>query len=246
MPKNSSLGEDVLVVVPTYNERDNVKEFAKQIRKHVPRADVLFVDDASPDGTADVVKELARTIPGLHLMQRTGKRGLGVSYQAGFLWGLERGYSKIVQMDADLSHDPADVPRLLMAVDSCDFALGSRYVAGGRIVGWPLRRWLLSRFANLFAKCLFGLHVRDVTAGFRCWRASVLTRMDVSSLRTDGYAFAIETTWRANQLGFQAKEVPVVFRERLRGISKMGLRAALQGLREVSCLILNHWGFSFA
>lgn len=230
-------GRGAVVVVPTYNEAANIGELAARLRHHLPAADLLVVDDASPDGTAALVAEMARARPGVHLLSRSGKQGLGAAYRAGFAWALDRGYQRIVQMDADLSHDPADVPALLTAADGCGVAIGSRFVRGGGIIGWPRRRWLLSRSANLYAQLLLRLPVRDLTGGFKCWRAELLAALEPDSLAAAGYVFQVETTWRALRLGFTAREVPIVFRERLRGASKMGPAVAFEGLFRLPALV---------
>jgi dolichol-phosphate mannosyltransferase len=222
-----------LVVVPTYNEADNLEELAARLRRAVPDAELLVVDDGSPDGTADLARTLGRRMGGVHVLARSGKQGLGAAYRAGFAWALERGHRRVVQMDADLSHDPADVPRLLARLADADLAIGSRYVRGGAIDGWPAGRWLLSRAANLYAQLMLAAPVRDLTGGFKAWRAATLERIGVAGLRSNGYVFQVETTLRAMQAGLRPAEIPILFRERIRGVSKMGLHVAAEGLGQV-------------
>jgi dolichol-phosphate mannosyltransferase len=220
-------------VVPTYNERENVPVLLGMLRQVLPCAQVLVVDDASPDGTGQLVKDLSGAHGGLHLLQRPGKQGLGVAYRAGFRWALQRDYERIVQMDADLSHHPDDLPRLLAASQTSDLAIGSRYVWGGDTVGWPLRRRLLSRSANFFARSMLRLPVRDLTGGFKCWRPEVLKAICVTEVASNGYVFQVETTLRTVRAGFQCLELPIIFRERELGTSKMGLGLAAEGFKQV-------------
>jgi dolichol-phosphate mannosyltransferase len=233
MPLCLASGQGVLVVVPTYNERENVPVLLGMLRQVLPCAQVLVVDDASPDGTGQLVEDLSRAHGGFHLLQRPGKQGLGVAYRAGFRWALQRDYERIVQMDADLSHHPDDLPRLLAASKTSDLAIGSRYVWGGDTVGWPLRRRLLSRSANFFARSMLRLPVRDLTGGFKCWRPEVLSAIGVTEVTSNGYVFQVETTLRTVRAGFQCRELPIVFRERELGTSKMGLGLAAEGFKQV-------------
>ena len=223
----------VVIVTPTYDERDNVPLLIAGLQQHIPQADVLIVDDNSPDGTGGLVEELAKTHPNVHLLRRPGKQGLGVAYQAGLGWALEHGYERIVQMDADLLHPPDRVADLVAATEEADFAIGSRYVKGGAVLGWPLHRRIISRGANFYARTLLRLPVHDLTTGFKCWRAQVLRALDLPTLQASGYVCLVEGTYRALCLGFQAKEVPVVMRNRERGVSKMGLGVAREGMIQV-------------
>jgi dolichol-phosphate mannosyltransferase len=226
-------GLDVLVVIPTYNERESLPVLVEGLRQSVPAAHLLVVDDNSPDGTGDLAEKLNAQWGAVHLLRRPGKQGLGVAYRAGLGWALERGYPRIVHMDADLSHDPRDVPRLLAAAQTADLAIGSRYVTGGDTVGWPLRRKVLSRSANLYARTMLRLPVHDLTGGFKCWHADVLRAIHVTELTSNGYVFMVETTWRAVRQGFRPVEVPIVFQERRLGTSKMGLGLAAEGFKQV-------------
>ena len=227
-----------LVCVPSYNERATVARVVAGVLAAAPQAHVLVIDDGSPDGTAGVVKGVAADEPRVHLLERAQKAGLGAAYRAGFAWGLARGYDAFGEMDADLSHDPADVPRLLTALGNADVVIGSRYVPGGAVVDWPARRELLSRGGNRYVHLLTGLPVADATAGFRCYRRAVLEVLDPATLKSEGYGFQIETALRAWRLGFRIVEAPITFTERQEGASKMSrsivleavVRAALWGL----------------
>ncbi len=231
-----------LVIVPTFNEAATlqlaVNRAARALSGH-GSGDVLVVDDGSPDGTGVLAARLADEQPCIHVLHRTGKQGLGSAYRAGFAWGLERGYDVLCEMDADLSHDPADLPRLLDALSHADVAIGSRYVRAGRVVDWPKRRLALSRGGNAYVRLLTGVPLRDATAGFRAYRAQVLRATDVTTLESDGYAFQIEVALRAWRAGFRLVEVPIVFTERRTGASKMSheivsealWRTAVWGLR---------------
>lgn len=215
-----------LVVTPTYNEVDNIRALIDGLRGVLPEIEVLVVDDGSPDGTADRVREADAALGGIHLLERQGKQGLASAYVAGFRWGLEAGADRLVQMDADLSHDPADVPRLLES--TADLALGSRYVPGGGTEGWPLHRELLSRFGSRYARLWLGLPQRDLTGGFKAWHADVLRRVLERPLESDGYAFQVEMTLRAIRLGASVQELPIVFTERVAGNSKMSRKIAIE------------------
>ncbi|HEY2332555.1 MAG TPA: glycosyltransferase [Acidimicrobiales bacterium] len=212
----------VLVVVPTYDEADNILVALSRIRAALPRASVLVVDDGSPDGTGDIVSDMAAHDPGIHLLRRPRKSGLGTAYQDGFAWGLARDFDVLVEIDADLSHDPAELPRLVEAASrDCDLAIGSRYIAGGRIEGWPLRRELLSRAANRYAGVLLQLPVRDATSGYRAFRAWVLAHPAVAELDAEGYGFQIQTAHLAQGIGAVIRELPITFVDRQLGQSKM-------------------------
>lgn len=216
---------DILVIIPTYNE-------AKNIQKMIPaliglssvQVDVLVVDDGSPDGTADVVRHMQHEYDGrIHLVERPGKLGLGTAYVAGFRYALERQYTYICEMDADFSHDPKDVPRLVKMVRSgeADLAIGSRYNEGISIINWPLSRLILSYSANVYARTITGMNVYDTTAGFKCFHRKVLEAFDLSRIKSNGYSFQIEMHYRAFKKGFRIREVSVIFRERVEGVSKM-------------------------
>ncbi|HEY0636783.1 MAG TPA: polyprenol monophosphomannose synthase [Pseudonocardiaceae bacterium] len=211
----------VLVVIPTYNERDNLPLIVERLRTAVPDADVLIVDDNSPDGTGVLADELAAADDRVNVMHRTAKNGLGAAYVAGFAWALERDHGTVVEMDADGSHAPEELPRLLDALRDADLVIGSRYVPGGRVVNWPKHRWLLSRGANLYSRVVLGVSVNDVTAGFRAYRRRVLEKLDLERVVSVGYCFQIDLAWRTAQEGFRVVEVPITFTERAIGQSKM-------------------------
>jgi dolichol-phosphate mannosyltransferase len=221
-----------LVVIPTYNEAATVQRVVEGVRA-TGRADVLIVDDGSPDGTGEIAATLAQRDPGVHLLQRASKQGLSAAYRAGLGWGLAAGYDALGEMDADGSHDPADVPRLLDALGNADLVLGSRYVPGGAVRNWPLSRTLLSRGANLYVRACTGLPVRDATAGFRMFRRATLEALDFTSVQSDGYSFQIELALRAYTGGFRVVEIPITFVERTDGASKMSRSIVLEALLRV-------------
>lgn len=210
-----------LVIVPTYNERANLVPLLERLLA-IPDLRVLIVDDASPDGTGQIADAYAAANRArVQVLHRTGKRGLGLSYIDGMYVALRTDATHICQMDADLSHDPADVPRLLHAAEQADFVIGSRYVAGGRIENWPLHRRMLSAFANRYIRAITRLAIRDCTSGFRCWRREALERLPLASIRSDGYAFIVEVAWEASRAGLRCAEVPITFVERREGASKL-------------------------
>jgi dolichol-phosphate mannosyltransferase len=224
-----------LVVLPTYQEAANVVEALRRVRAAAPATDVLVVDDGSPDGTADLAEAAGRELGGVDVLRRTAKAGLGTAYRAGFAVGLERGYEVLVEMDADLSHDPAALPSLLRVVeDGADLAIGSRYVPGGSIPAWSLSRRALSRNGNRYAAAVLGLGVHDATAGYRAYRAAMLEKIDLQSVRADGYGFQIEMTYRVARAGGTIVEVPISFTERVRGESKMSSRIVVEALALVT------------
>ena len=227
-----------LVIVPTYNERDSLPEVAARLFAAAPEGvDLLVVDDNSPDGTAAVVKEMAADDPRIHLMERPGKLGLGTAYIAGFGWALERGYRAVVEMDADLSHDPADVPRLLEGLTASDLVIGSRYVPGGGVGNWGRLRRALSGAGNLYARAWLGYRVKDSTSGFRAYRTDVLREAQLETVRSEGYAFQVEMTFRFHVAGARIAEVPITFVERAAGRSKMSRRIVAEALVAVT-----RWG----
>jgi len=210
-----------LVIVPTYNERANLVPLLERLLA-IPDLRVLIVDDASPDGTGQIADGYAAANRArVQVLHRTGKRGLGLSYIDGMYVALRTDATHICQMDADLSHNPADVPRLLQAAEQADFVIGSRYVAGGRIENWPLHRRMLSAFANRYIRAITRLAIRDCTSGFRCWRREALERLPLASIRSDGYAFIVELAWEASRAGLRCTEVPITFVERREGASKL-------------------------
>jgi len=229
-----------LVVLPTYDEADNVVEVLEAIRRHLPDADVLVVDDGSPDGTADLADKVGERLGGISVIRRTAKRGLGAAYLDGFGRGLAAGYDVLVEMDADLSHDPADLPALVGAVRvvGADLAIGSRYVPGGSIPDWPWTRRMLSRWGNRYAAAVLGLAVNDATSGFRAFRADTLRRIDLSTVGAEGYAFQVELAYRVVRARGRIVEVPIVFRDRVRGTSKMSWRIIGEAM-----LLVARWGW---
>ena len=219
-----------LIITPTYNERPNIETLLDRLSGILPQAHVLVVDDNSPDGTGDYVKTRSDEEDWIHLIQRESKQGLGTAYCAGFAWALQHNYDVIVQMDADLSHNPAEIPDLLAYIDDYDLVLGSRYIKGVNIVNWPLSRLILSWSANIYAKIITGVQVADLTGGFKCWRREVLADLEIETLRSEGYAFQIETTFRAHRLGYRIKEAPIVFVDRTVGDSKMSKGIILEAV----------------
>lgn len=214
--------ERFLVVVPTFNERENVPRVVPRILDEDPRLEVLVVDDDSPDGTAEVAERLAKTSSRVHVFNRTGRRGLGPAYVDGFRWGLERDYALFFEMDADLSHPPDHLPEFIEGIARYDVVIGSRYVDGRvTVINWPIRRLLLSYFGTLYARTITGLPVSDATGGFNCFRRIVLEEIDLDRIQSDGYAFQIELKLRAWRKGFRMTEIPIVFTERDTGESKM-------------------------
>jgi dolichol-phosphate mannosyltransferase len=213
--------DPVLVVIPTYNERDNITPIINRLHAALPKAHVLVVDDGSPDGTGEIVDKMAAADDRVHVMHRTEKAGLGAAYVAGFGWALERDYNVVVEMDADGSHSPEDLPRIIDALHDSDLAIGSRYVPGGKTVNWPKRRFLLSKGANLYSRIWLGAKVNDMTAGFRAFRRAVLEKVKLHNVASAGYCFQIDLTWRTLEAGFTVSEVPITFTEREIGVSKM-------------------------
>ncbi|GAA4865940.1 polyprenol monophosphomannose synthase [Pseudonocardia benzenivorans] len=232
----------VLVVIPTYQERENLAPIVKRVHASVPEADVLVVDDGSPDGTGELADELAAADERIRVLHRTEKAGLGAAYVAGFALALEGPYQVVVEMDADGSHAPEDLPELLEALESdggADLVLGSRYVPGGRVVNWPAHRQLLSRGANLYARLALGAPVKDITGGFRAFRRQVLEDLDITTVASTGYCFQVDMAWRAQQAGFRIREVPITFTERELGASKMSVEVMAEALWRIA-----GWGVS--
>lgn len=230
----------VLVVLPTYNEADNIAEVLRRLRMAVPAADILVVDDASPDGTAEIAQASGADLGRVDVLMRAGKLGLGSAYRDGFIEGLRRGYQVLVEMDGDLSHDPAALPALLRAVEGgADLAVGSRYIPGGSIPHWSRYRRALSGWGNRYARWVLALPLADATSGFRAYRADIVTRLDLPSVRSDGYGFQIEMAYRVARAGGGIVEVPIEFVDRERGTSKMSFRIVLEAL-----LLVTWWGVS--
>jgi dolichol-phosphate mannosyltransferase len=230
-----------LVIIPTFNERENLPLTLQRLHQARPDVHVLVVDDSSPDGTGELADELALADPDrVHVMHRTAKDGLGAAYLAGFAWGLSRQYSTLVEMDADGSHAPEQLHRLLDAVDAgADLAIGSRYVDGGTVRNWPWRRVALSKIANTYSRVMLGLGVHDITAGYRAYRREVLEQIDLDAVDSKGYCFQIDLTWRSVNNGFAVIEVPITFTERELGVSKMSGSNIREALVKVA-----QWGIS--
>jgi dolichol-phosphate mannosyltransferase len=216
------MAEKALVITPTYNERLNVPTLIERTLAKDPRIEMLFVDDASPDGTGDLIAEIAAKEPRVHLLRRPGKMGLGTAYRDGFHWALERDYELIFEMDADFSHDPDHLPEFLRAAETADFVLGSRYLNGKvTVMNWPISRLILSYGANIYARWVTGMKLWDATGGFKCFHRRVLAAIDLDDVRSNGYAFQIEMSFRAMRKGFKPVEIPIVFADRTEGESKM-------------------------
>lgn len=218
------------VVIPTFNERDNIGQLIPQVLEQDPEIEVLVVDDRSPDGTGAVVREMGRRDDRVHLLERDRREGLGPAYRDGFQWVLSRGADLIVQMDADFSHAPTMLPRFFEEIEDHDLLLGSRYLGGITVVNWPIERLLISYFGNAYVRRVTGLPVRDATGGFKCWRRTALERIGLARVRSNGYAFQIEMTYRAWRAGLRIKEVPIIFMDRTVGDSKMNMRISLEAL----------------
>jgi dolichol-phosphate mannosyltransferase len=226
----------LLIVIPTYAERDNLEILFMGIRQHCPDADVLIVDDVSPDGTADLAEELGRKMGQIAVLRRAGRFGIGSAYRDGFRQGLAQGYDLFVSMDADLSHDPQYLPALLEQTATADVVIGSRYVHGISVINWSLHRLILSVGGNRYTRLVTGLPINDCTSGFQCFRREVLERIDVGRLRSNGYAFLVELKYIAHRLGFRLAEVPIIFVDRTRGASKNGVATIFRTLWTVSTL----------
>ena len=224
----------VLVVIPTYNERDNIGKIVQRLHTALPDVHALVVDDGSPDGTGRLADEMAAADDRVHVLHRTEKAGLGAAYVAGFRWALDRGYAVVVEMDADGSHAPEDLPRLLDALRDADLVLGSRYVPGGSTVNWPKYRELISRGGNVYSQIALGAKVKDITGGFRAFRAEVLDRLKLNTVASQGYCFQIDLAWRTIELGYRVVEVPITFTEREVGESKMSGNIVREALWRVT------------
>jgi len=227
----------VLVIIPTYDERENLPLILGRVRRAVPGADVLVADDNSPDGTGALADSFAAEDTQVHVLHRLGKEGLGAAYLAGFDWGLEHGYDVLVEMDADGSHQPEQLPRLLAALADADLVLGSRWVAGGSVVNWPLSRKVLSRGGNLWTRISLGIPLHDATGGYRAFRRQTLLGLGLDGVVSAGYCFQVDLAWRAIKAGFRVVEVPITFVEREHGVSKMSQRIVVEAL-----LLTTLWG----
>ena len=236
------MAERALVVIPTYNEAANLPQLVPLVLAQDPRLEVLVVDDASPDGTGQLADGLAEREPRVHALHRAGKLGLGTAYIAGFRWALEQGYDYVFEMDADFSHDPGHLKDFLKAAGTADLVLGSRYLGGKvTVVNWPIARLMLSYWANVYARWVTGLHIWDLTGGFKCFRTKVLQAIELSEVRSNGYAFQIEMSVRAWRKGFKLAEVPIVFVDRTEGQSKMNRRIVREAIWIVPRLRLMAW-----
>ena len=227
----------VLVIIPTYNESANLELIVARVRAAVPSAHIVVVDDASPDGTGKIADGLAEQDVNVHVLHRAGKNGLGAAYVAGFDWGLEAGFDALVEMDADGSHAPEELPKLLGALAHADLVLGSRWVPGGAVVNWPKSREVISRGGNLYTRLALGIDLRDATGGFRVYRREVLDTIEYSAVISEGYCFQVDLAWRALRAGFRITEVPITFAERERGESKMSSAIVREALWRVT-----EWG----
>jgi dolichol-phosphate mannosyltransferase len=229
-----------LIIVPTYNELVSAPLLVRRIFKYIPESNILVVDDGSPDKTADAIRELQQEFPTLHLLERKTKLGLGSAYRLGFTWGLERGYEELIEMDADLSHRVRDLKKMIDAKElqpDVDLVIGSRWIPGGKTENWSRGRELLSRAANLYVRAMLGLGVRDSTAGFRIYSASMLKRLDMESIKSEGYSFQIEMTRAVHELDGKMIEVPITFRERENGVSKMSKKIVGEAM-----ILVSLWG----
>lgn len=223
-----------IIVVPTYNESENITELLTTTWKHNPGIHVLVVDDNSQDGTPEKVKDLQKAYPNqLHMLQRSGKLGLASAYVDGFNWALSRHYKAIIEMDADFSHDPAEVTPMIRKFNRCDAVIGSRYVPGGKTVNWHPLRKLISRGGSLYARTVLGMNVKDLTGGFNAWKAEVLQAIDLASIQSEGYSFQIELKYRCNRRGFRICEHPITFSERREGHSKMSWNIVLEAFYRI-------------
>lgn len=222
-----------VVIIPTYNEIDNVRPIADAVLENLEGGDVLFVDDNSPDGTGKVADEMSAANPRIHVLHRPGKQGLGRAYIAGFKWALENGYTHIFEMDADFSHDPKELPNFIKASEEADLILGSRYIGGIRVMNWPLSRLLISTFGGVYVRVITGLPIMDPTGGFKCFRREVLEALDLDKVTSNGYSFQIEMTFKAWMKNFRIKEIPIMFVERRAGSSKMSKAIAIEAFGKV-------------
>ena len=229
----------VAVIMPTYNERANIEAMVGRVRRAVPGADLLVVDDNSPDGTGEVADKLAAEDSHVHVLHRERKAGLGAAYIAGFRWALEQDYGVVVEMDADGSHLPEELPRLLDALAGADLVLGSRYVPGGTVVNWPKSREILSRGGNTYARLMLGIKIKDATGGYRAYRASTLRKISLDEVESQGYCFQIDLAMRAIRAGLRVVEVPITFVERVHGTSKMSRAVVAEALWRVTV-----WGIT--
>ncbi|MBI3985574.1 MAG: polyprenol monophosphomannose synthase [Lentisphaerae bacterium] len=223
----------ILVIVPTYNEKDNVEKIAAAVLKAQPETELLFVDDNSPDGTGALLDGMAQAEPRIHVLHGKDKQGLGRAYISGFKWALERSFAFIFEMDADFSHNPAEIPNFLAAAENADLVLGSRYIHGIRIINWPLERLILSKMASVYVRLITGMPFMDPTGGYKCFRREVLEAIDLNRVVSNGYSFQIEMTYLAWKLKFRIVEIPIIFEDRRSGQSKMNSAIVREAIRMV-------------
>jgi dolichol-phosphate mannosyltransferase len=224
------MAEKALVLLPTYNEKENIEEIIPSILKQDDRLFILVIDDSSPDGTGEIADRIADENPRVMVLHRERKEGLGQAYIAGFRWALERDYDYVFEMDADFSHDPKYLPDFLAAIRESDIVLGSRYISGVNVVNWPIMRLLLSYYANVYSRIVTGLPLHDATGGFKCFRREVLEAIDLEDVRSNGYSFQIEMSMRAYKKGFRIKEIPIIFYDRTAGVSKMSKKIVREAI----------------
>jgi dolichol-phosphate mannosyltransferase len=225
---------DKLVITPTYNEKENLETFVEGVFEHMPDTDILVIDDASPDGTGELADRLARSEDRIHVMHREGKQGLGTAYRAGFAWALERGYQLVFEMDTDLSHDPVYLPLFVRALeDDADLVIGSRNVPGGGVEGWGAMRHVISKGGSIYSRAVLGMKVKDLTSGYKGFRRRVLETLEWDSFQSEGFFFQVETNFRAVQAGFTVREVPIIFKDRTMGESKMSGKIFIEALMKM-------------
>ena len=228
-----------LVIMPTYNEAENLRQSVTELFRYNDDVDLLIVDDNSPDGTGDLADELAAESERIRVLHRGGKGGLGPAYLAGFAWGTEQGYQRLIEMDADGSHRSQDLPKLLAVADDAELVIGSRWIPGGRVINWPLHRKLISRIGNLYVNLMLGAGIKDMTAGFRVYKAEFLNRLDLETVSAFGYSFQVEMAWRTVKAGGKVVEVPITFIERTQGKSKMTTGIVIEAL-----WLVTKWGIA--
>ena len=239
--KDTSPIERILIIMPTYNERDNIERIVPAVLAQDERINMLIIDDGSPDGTGEIADKIAADNNRVNVLHREGKLGLGTAYVMGFKYSLEHNYDLTFEMDADFSHNPKEVPNFLKAIEENDLVLGSRYIHGVNVINWPLKRLLLSYYANVYTRVVTGLPIRDATGGFKCFRRVVLETIDLSMIRSNGYSFQIELKFRAYHKGFTLREVPIVFEERVKGASKMSKAIVREAIIMVWQLRIMSW-----